>query len=313
LHRDLKPGNVKITPDGHIFLVDFGLAKVLHGSQATTTGARAMTPGYSPPEQYGTARTDPRTDIYSLGATMYAALSGIIPEDGLARAMDNTQLTPLRKRNNKVSRKLAASIEKAMGIDPADRFQNAEEFKRSLLVSKSKTQRLPGEYIIQPPPLDGSQGHVQSSIERESNPPGNLPAQGQNVSSASQERPVFKPRRRKRKGSRTLSIAFWTLLLLFIAAFGVARYRPDVLAPEIRSALEPLLANLPFLPSISTATNTATAFPISTETPLAGETATPASTTALPTAMRTATLAPTVTLAPAVQISPTPDGTVVAV
>jgi serine/threonine protein kinase/Tol biopolymer transport system component len=310
LHRDLKPGNVKITPDGHIFLVDFGLAKVLHGSQATTTGARAMTPGYSPPEQYGTARTDPRTDIYSLGATMYAALSGIIPEDGLARAMDNTQLTPLRKRNNKVSRKLAASIEKAMGIDPADRFQNAEEFKRSLLVSKSKTQRLPGEYIIQPPPHDDSQGHVQSSIERESNPPGNLPAQGQNGPSASQERPVFKPRRRKRKGSRTLSIAFWTLLLLFIAAFGIARYRPDVLAPEIQRVFEPLLAiNLPFLPSI----NTATAFPISTETPLAEETATPASTTALPTATRTATVAPTETLAPAVQISPTPDGTVVAV
>src|SRR5919205_516648 len=115
LHRDIKPGNVKITPDGHIFLVDFGLAKVLHGSQATTTGARAMTPGYSPPEQYGTARTDPRTDIYSLGATLYAALSGIIPEDGLARAMDNTQLTPLRKRNSKVSKRLASAIEKAMG------------------------------------------------------------------------------------------------------------------------------------------------------------------------------------------------------
>ena len=165
LHRDLKPGNVKITPDGHIFLVDFGLAKVLHGSQATTTGARAMTPGYSPPEQYGTARTDPRTDIYSLGATMYAALSGIIPEDGLARAMDNTQLTPLRKRNSKVSRKLAASIEKAMGIDPADRFQNAEEFKRSLLVSKSKTQKLPGEYVIQPPPQD-EQGRDKQQKQR---------------------------------------------------------------------------------------------------------------------------------------------------
>ena len=85
LHRDIKPGNVKITPDGHIFLVDFGLAKVLHGNQATTTGARAMTPGYSPPEQYGTARTDPRTDVYSLGATLYASLTGIIPEDGLDR------------------------------------------------------------------------------------------------------------------------------------------------------------------------------------------------------------------------------------
>ena len=69
IHRDLKPGNVKITPQGHIFLVDFGLAKTLQGSQATTTGARAMTPGYSPPEQYGTARTDQRSDIFSLGAT----------------------------------------------------------------------------------------------------------------------------------------------------------------------------------------------------------------------------------------------------
>ena len=124
LHRDIKPGNVKITPDGHIYLVDFGLAKVYrNASQATTTGARAMTPGYSPPEQYGTARTDPRTDIYSLGATLYASLSGVIPEDGLARAMDNAQLTPLRKRNTKVSRRLAAAIEKAMAVDPSDRFQ----------------------------------------------------------------------------------------------------------------------------------------------------------------------------------------------
>ncbi len=309
LHRDLKPGNVKITPDGHIFLVDFGLAKVLHGSQATTTGARAMTPGYSPPEQYGTARTDPRTDIYSLGATMYAALSGIIPEDGLARAMDNTQLTPLRKRNNKVSRKLAASIEKAMGIDPADRFQNAEEFKRSVLGSKSKTQRLPGDYIIQPPPPDDAQSHMQSSIERESNPLGNMQSQGSNVSSASQERPVFKPRRRKRKGRRTLSIVFWTLLLLAVAAFGIVRFRPDVVPPEILRLLEPLTTiPIPFLPS----TNTPTALPVSTETPLSAETATSASTTAPPTAMRTATPAPTATLAPAVQISPTPANTVIA-
>ena len=126
---------MKIAPDGHIFLVDFGLAKVVHGGQITTTGARAMTPGYSPPEQYGTARTDLRTDIYSLGATLYAALSGIIPEDGLARAMDNAELTPLRRRTSRVSRRRSTVIEKAMAVDPADRYQTAEDFKKARRVS----------------------------------------------------------------------------------------------------------------------------------------------------------------------------------
>ncbi len=155
LHRDIKPGNVKITPDGRVFLVDFGLAKLVQGSQTTTTGARAMTPGYSPPEQYGTARTDPRSDVYSLGATLYAALTGVIPEDGLARVMDNMQLTPIRKNNPSVSRRLATAIEKAMEAYPDDRFQNADEFRRGLLNSSSKTQRyteLDINFSVAPPP-----------------------------------------------------------------------------------------------------------------------------------------------------------------
>jgi len=161
LHRDIKPGNIKISPDGHIFLVDFGLAKIHQGNQATTTGARAMTPGYSPPEQYGTARTDTRTDIYSLGATLYAALTGVIPEDGLARAMDNAELTPLRKRNAEVSRHLAVAIEKAMEVDPGDRFQTADDLKVALLNSKSMTQQLLGTYTVAPPP---------SATEKKSDP-----------------------------------------------------------------------------------------------------------------------------------------------
>jgi serine/threonine protein kinase/Tol biopolymer transport system component len=152
LHRDLKPGNVRFSPEGSIYLVDFGLVKLVQGPQATTTGARAMTPGYSPPEQYGGARTDPRTDVYSLGATLYAALTGVIPEDGLARAMDNVRLTPLRKRNPKVSRRIAAVIEKAMAVDPADRFQTADGFKQALLAAASLTERPTGEFTVTPPP-----------------------------------------------------------------------------------------------------------------------------------------------------------------
>ena len=99
VHRDIKPGNVKISPEGYIYLVDFGLAKKVVGEKTTTTGARAMTPGYSPPEQYGTARTDHRSDIFSLGATLYAALTGVIPDDPIARAMDQAELTPIRNQN----------------------------------------------------------------------------------------------------------------------------------------------------------------------------------------------------------------------
>jgi serine/threonine protein kinase/Tol biopolymer transport system component len=310
LHRDIKPGNVKITPDGHIFLVDFGLAKVLQGSQATTTGARAMTPGYSPPEQYGTARTDPRTDIYSLGATLYAALSGIIPEDGLARAMDNTQLTPLRKRNSKVSRRLAAAIEKAMGVDPADRFQNAEEFKRSLLGSKSKTQKLPGDYIIQPPPNDGLEEALQnSSMELEAKA---FPNSNQSVSkdaAPAEELPVFKPRRKKRKGRRALSLLLLFLLLLAVAAIGVPRYLPDLVPPQLQSILEPLNSiQIPFLP----ATRTLVSPPTFTVTPPFAGTATIAPTNLFANTP-TSTQAPTVTLEPAVQISPTSGNTPVAI
>lgn len=152
IHRDIKPGNVKISPQGQIFLVDFGLAKVLQGSQATTTGARAMTPGYSPPEQYGTARTDTRSDIFSLGATLYASLTGEIPEDALSRAMEQTGLTPIRKQNSRISKRLASVIEKSLAVRPDDRYQTAEDFKQALQGALSTTRRRMGEIIVAPPP-----------------------------------------------------------------------------------------------------------------------------------------------------------------
>ena len=304
LHRDIKPGNVKITPDGHIFLVDFGLAKVLHGNQATTTGARAMTPGYSPPEQYGTARTDPRTDVYSLGATLYAALSGIIPEDGLARAMDNTQLTPLRKRNSKVSRRLAAVIEKAMGIDPSDRFQNADEFKHALLGSKSKTQRLPGDYVIQPPPVDSTGGQKQTSIEKAS---GSVPNYKNSIANefSKEEAPVFKPRKkRKSLFRRVASAILWLSLILVAVTVGLIRFRPDWIPANILGMLNSIPVPFLFPGNIPTLLPSQTKPPSATETPLSITTTVQATVTRFPTLVPAATIRPTITASPTADNTP---------
>ncbi len=132
LHRDIKPGNIKITPDNRAILVDFGLAKVVDDSGTTTIGAKAMTPGFSPPEQYGTGSTDARTDVYALGATMYACLTAEIPEDSLERAMGREELTPLRKRNPRITQALARAIEKALAIRPEERYQSMVEFASAL-------------------------------------------------------------------------------------------------------------------------------------------------------------------------------------
>lgn len=241
VHRDIKPGNVKISPAGQIVLVDFGLAKVIQGGQATTTGARAMTPGYSPPEQYGTARTDHRTDIYSLGATLYVALTGQLPEDALARAMEQAELTQVRKHNPKVSKRLAAAIEKALELRPDDRFQSAEEFKQALLNARVITGQKPGREMTLAPPPDSSRVEVPGPNGGRSppSPPGlaeKPPAEagfgsGLLPASAPLAEPARQPARKSRPKRR---IGCWLVSALLaglsvLGALGAYAYQPSLL------------------------------------------------------------------------------------
>lgn len=140
-HRDIKPGNIKITPSGEVVLVDFGLVKLMNDKELTTTAARAMTPGYSPPEQYGESPTDHRSDIFSLGATLYAALAGYLPEDSLARTTGNAQLTPLQHYDPQISSKTVEVIEKALELRFEDRWQSAAAFKDALLDARESIPR----------------------------------------------------------------------------------------------------------------------------------------------------------------------------
>ena len=133
IHRDIKPGNIKLSTGGEAILVDFGIAKAAEASQATATGAMGYTPGYAPPEQYGQARTGPYSDQYSLAATLYALLTNQIPVDSVQRALDRAVLTPMNLLNPEIPAHVQHAIERAMSVRPQDRFPEISEFIRALL------------------------------------------------------------------------------------------------------------------------------------------------------------------------------------
>jgi len=140
IHRDLKPENIIITPQNIAMLVDFGVAKVYDPALKTTIGARAVTPGFSPPEQYGQGTTDNRSDIYALGATLYTLVTNQEPVESIQRTL-RVPLDPPRQINPLVSLALDAAILKAMEPVPADRFQRMEHFKAALTQQQSMAPR----------------------------------------------------------------------------------------------------------------------------------------------------------------------------
>lgn len=131
IHRDIKPGNIRITPQGKAMLVDFGIAKVYDPAYRTTLGARAVTPGYSPFEQYGQRPTDARTDLYALGATMYTLLTGQIPPESIDRVA-GAALPPPRSLNPAISSGTEQAIIKVMEIMPDQRYASARALRKDL-------------------------------------------------------------------------------------------------------------------------------------------------------------------------------------
>ncbi|HPS42590.1 MAG TPA: protein kinase, partial [Anaerolineaceae bacterium] len=145
-HRDVKPANIKVTPNGEVVLVDFGIAKTGDPSQETQTGAWGYTPGFAPPEQVSGLRTGPYSDQFSLAATLYYLLAGTPPVDSAQRMMGSAVLTPIKELRKETPDHVSVAIMKAMSIKPEERFTTVADFIHALtsptpIPDPSNTQR----------------------------------------------------------------------------------------------------------------------------------------------------------------------------
>jgi WD40 repeat protein len=148
IFRDLKPTNIMRAPDGHIYLIDFGIARHFKQGQAKDTSALGS-PGYAAPEQHGKKQTTPHSDIYSLGAILYQLISGHDP------ATSPFRFPPLQSLAPAVPAGLATFITQMLDMDEGKRPANMLAIKQALQPLTPYPQPLlpsqPKSSLAQPP------------------------------------------------------------------------------------------------------------------------------------------------------------------
>lgn len=133
LHRDISPNNIMLCNDGKVKLFDFGAARFTSGIENLTIEVK---PGFAPPEQYNRVDSQgPFTDIYALGATLYFALTGEIPEESTDRKKEDTLAAP-EELNSSIPHYISVTIMRAMAVEPQYRFSNVDDFEKGLLQEK---------------------------------------------------------------------------------------------------------------------------------------------------------------------------------
>ncbi len=227
VHRDIKPQNIILRPDGSVVLVDFGLVKLWDPNDPVTrTVMRGMgTPEYAPPEQYGATKdhTGPPSDVYSLGATLYHLLTGQSPPTATERMAMPEQFKPLRQVAPGVTSRTEQLVMKALSLSVSERWQSAREMLAVLAsgpLPEPGTVEFPRTQVA-PPQMGGSpqpQGVSQTRYAPQSG--GGAPVTLEGRAAA---QPASKP---KRSPGFWIGIAGAALLCIALTCGGYVLGRP---------------------------------------------------------------------------------------
>lgn len=155
IFRDIKPSNIMITPNQHIVLIDFGIAKTF---QAGPKGTQIGTEGYSPPEQYR-GEASPQADIYALGATLHHMLTR---RDPRLEAPFSFSERPIRQINPAVSVDLETVISTAISYNVENRFKSAQAMKEALIAAGIKTGTLPISHVANHPGIQPTEESIKA-------------------------------------------------------------------------------------------------------------------------------------------------------
>lgn len=229
VHRDVKPGNLLRSDDGLVKLADFGIAKALfEGSAITQVGSVLGTAAYLAPEQAHGEEAGPRSDLYALGVVTYQLTSGKLPYE----ANSLTELALMQQREAPpllheviagIPPQFAAAVDRALSLDPADRYASAEEMRVALVDGARGVGPDPTDAtsVVTATPATSATRIASPGTAEHVAPPRRLEPRAPRREPVYQQREAAPPARRSGNGLRRL-VAFLVILALVGAAVYVA-------------------------------------------------------------------------------------------